>query len=292
MKTFTPAIASLVEGRSFRLATCWKIERADGVTFRFTEHNANIELDGETYSPVAAFSASARQRSDGLKTRNLECVGIITDDVISQDDLRAGRYTDAVITEYQVDWRYPWIGAISYIRYRVIDVAFDGSKWIAQVADVTRWFRVSIGKVYSRNCQNDLGDSRCQVNIASFTESVTVTTVDNVRKSFRASGLASHPDDYFVYGLVTWTSGANNGLTMEVKNYVSATKRLTLYLAMPFDIQVGDTFTVYPGCGLTTAYCKGTAGTKNRPWSNNIENYGGYPFIPGTEKVLQTPNTK
>ena len=42
-------------------------------------------------------------------------------------------------------------------------------------------------------------------------------------------------------GKITWTSGLNTGYVMEMKSYVSL-KIVTLYLPMPNDIEVGDTF--------------------------------------------------
>ena len=94
-------------------ATCWKIIRTDGTTLYFTDHDAEIEYDGDTYSPAGAFSTSARRKEGQLKAQNLEVRGFLDSSVITHDDLRAGRYRDAVVWEYLVDWQYPWCGACS-----------------------------------------------------------------------------------------------------------------------------------------------------------------------------------
>lgn len=259
---------------------------------RFTDHNQNLVIpDDGTYLAAGGFSASARQRQEGLQTRNLDCVGVINSDAITQEDLRAGRYREAQIEEQAVDWRYPMAGPIYGVTYWIEEVTFDGSQWNAKVSDISRWLRVSVGDVYARNCRYDLGDTGCKVNLAAITVSASVTTIDNQRKLFRASALTG-ADNKFQYGKIVWTSGDNDGLISEVKAYVSATKQLKLQLVTPFDFQIGDTFDIYPGCGKTTEYCKGTSGTQGRPWANNLVNFGGFPTIPGTDKILQTPNAK
>lgn len=293
MRTFVPPIGSLVDSKTHRLCTCWKITRKDGTVMRFTDHNAPIVIPNDgTYLAAGGFAASARQRQEGLQTRNIECIGMINSDAITQDDLRAGRYREAKVEELTVDWRYPLAGPLYGVSYWIEEITFDGSKWNAKVTDIARWLRVAIGDVYARNCRWDLGDANCQVNLAAITQSVTITAIDSQRKTFRASGLTSSANDFFNYGRVLWTSGANNGLIGEIKDYVGATKQVQLQLDMPFDFAIGDTVSIYPGCSKVVEDCKGTSGSGGKPWSNNLVNFGGFPTIPGTDKVLQTPNTK
>jgi uncharacterized phage protein (TIGR02218 family) len=156
--------------------------------------------------------------------------------------------------------------------------------WTAEVQDIGALLRLKVGNTFARNCRHRLGDALCQVNLASFTESSkTVTTVDNARKAFRASGLASTTNDYFTYGRVVWLTGLNAGVQCDVKDYVGSTRKITLQLATAFNIQVGDTFNVIAGCDLTF---EGDCKTK---FSNGV-NFGGFPHIPGNEKALETPN--
>jgi uncharacterized phage protein (TIGR02218 family) len=81
------------------------------------------------------------------------------------------------------------------------------------------------------------------------------------------------------YGVLTWTSSgsANVGRSMEVKAH-TATGVLELQLAMPYDIEVGDEFTIVPGCDKTKATCIATF--------DNVVNFRGFSFVPGQDKVL------
>jgi len=85
---------------------------------------------------------------------------------------------------------------------------------------------------------------------------------------------------YFSDGVITFTSGANNGKSMEVTSWDGTTLRL--FEGMPFDIQAGDTFTITPGCNLAIGDCQDKF--------VNIVNFRGEPFIPGMDAILNYPN--
>jgi hypothetical protein len=82
---------------------------------------------------------------------------------------------------------------------------------------------------------------------------------------------------YFDYGLITFTSGLNNGLSMEIKSYVPG--QLTLYLPMPYQPAIGDTYSLKAGCDKAFATCK----TK----FTNVVNFRGEPYLPGIDKLVQ-----
>lgn len=83
---------------------------------------------------------------------------------------------------------------------------------------------------------------------------------------------------YFDSGLITFTSGANAGLSMEVKAYAPGC--ITLQLPMPYVIDVGDAYTLTPGCTKRFAEdCKAKF--------NNVVNFRGEPHVPGMDKMLR-----
>ncbi|AOJ62496.1 hypothetical protein WJ32_08515 [Burkholderia ubonensis] len=82
---------------------------------------------------------------------------------------------------------------------------------------------------------------------------------------------------YFAYGKVTFTSGANAGLTGAVKT--SATGSVTLGMPMPNPIHVGDTYTIVAGCDKQVGTCSGRY--------NNIVHFRGEPYVPGPDTILR-----
>ncbi len=90
-------------------------------------------------------------------------------------------------------------------------------------------------------------------------------------------GLASIYD----YGMVTFTSGENNGLSMEVKAYVPGT--IVLQLPMPYEIAAGDTYSLVQGCDRSFVTC--------RDRHDNAVNFRGEPHLPGQDKLYQFGGT-
>jgi uncharacterized phage protein (TIGR02218 family) len=278
--TFDNSIQALTVDGVHCFATLWTLTRTDAEVFRFTDHSEPITVDGNTFTPLSGISASARQKQAGLQSQNLEIVGILSSDAITNDDLRAGKYRDAQITEQSVDWRYPWAGIFLVATYWLGEVVFTGYHWEAQVTGLARWLRSEHGDLYERLCRHDLGQGICGqgVNLAAITDTGEVTSILGTGRSKFQSDLNGEADAYYSHGLLTWLTGDNTGFSFEVATYAQTNGVFKLHLVTPYDIQVGDTFEVYPGCNKKI----GTCFTK----FNNVINFGGFPHIPGNDRML------
>lgn len=82
---------------------------------------------------------------------------------------------------------------------------------------------------------------------------------------------------YFTYGLMTMTSGAAAGQTMEVGAYDVGS--MTLRLAFPAPVAAGDTYTISRGCGKR--FIEDCVGT----YANGV-NFRGEPFLPGMDQLI------
>jgi uncharacterized phage protein (TIGR02218 family) len=100
---------------------------------------------------------------------------------------------------------------------------------------------------------------------------------------FTATDLDSFATGIFSRGKLTWTSGANAGLAVEVKanSAAGSVARISLFLPAPEPIEVGDTFSITAGCDKSFDTCR------NR--FDNVLNFGGFPHIPGNDFVLSYP---
>jgi uncharacterized phage protein (TIGR02218 family) len=281
----TKGAESLLEAKLHRFAYCWELKRTDNTTFRFTDHDHNLTLlDGTTYVPVGGFTASAKQRQAGLKDNNVEVVGMFDATAITYDDLRAGKYRDAKITERLVDWMYPWAGAFLTNVWWISSTQYVNNTWKAQLKGWSLWLSKSVGNLCQRNCRYKLGDAKCTKNLTSFTHTGTVNTITSPLIKFTTTGAAAgQVNGYFDYGDLTWTSGPNAGLVSEVRKFQNSSGTFALQLRTPFAIANGDTFSAVAGCDKTPGTCKTKYG--------NLVNYGGEPHIPGNDKLMQSPQT-
>jgi uncharacterized phage protein (TIGR02218 family) len=82
----------------------------------------------------------------------------------------------------------------------------------------------------------------------------------------------TYPDGYFALGVITFTSGVNNGFSMKVKQFFNANGVAMLSFPMPTPPTAGDTFSWFPGCDYQQSTCTNKFG--------NLAHYKGMPFIP------------
>jgi uncharacterized phage protein (TIGR02218 family) len=279
----TPEVGSLAVYNTHHLATLWKIVRTDAVELYFTDHDTSLVFDGDTYQPAGGFNASARQKQANLQVQNFEVNGILSSSRITFADLDTGKYNEAEVTEYLVDWRYPFAGALLTRTYWIVETTWTGIRWEARVEGLTRWLRPPIGEVFERTCRYELGETRCGVTLGTFTFAGTVVAVsfpgNNDRRAFWSNLI--YATGTFDYGTVQWATGNNAGLVSEVKHFTSVGGTVELYLDTPYAIQAGDTFTITTGCYKTKAWCTTTF--------SNFPNFGGFPFMPGVTEALKTP---
>lgn len=273
-------LVSLRMNGTLALATLWRVERADGTVLRFTDHDSQLEYAGETYTPGRSQTASARQGVEGVEPRNADVQGVFEDGGVTDADIEAGAYNGAVVTETVVDWRYPFAGAHLRNRYEIEELTWDGERWVAKMLGAKLRLQSAIGFQYTRTCRHTLGDQKCGVDLSSLEQSGTVASVDASGREL-GTGLSS-PDGYFDGGELLFTSGAASGKHAVVKSSL-ADGTVELQLA-PAGVAAGDTFIATPGCAKTFETCDEKFGNGPR--------FGGFPYIPGTDEALSTPEVR
>ena len=283
MLNIAETVRHLQHMQTKRLATLFQITRRDGEIFRFTDHDGVITFDGESFLPSGADSVSARRWETGAKPSSVEIRGTIDSDAITTSDLHARRFDDARVDEMVVDWRFPHLGYYIAHVWWFDQTRFTGEAWTIEGSGAARHLRRKAGETIARNCTHVLGDGLCKVVLASFTVtgSVLGTEDGDKRLVVYATGFGSFDDGYFADGFLTWTSGANNGATENVKLYTDSKKRIELQAPMPHTIAVGDTFSLTAGCDRLYTTCDAKF--------SNTGNYQGARFMPGSDRSLQTP---
>lgn len=287
----TSAAKNQIRQKNARLASLWRVTRLDGTIFRYTDHNSSLLFDGETFVPAVGFEDSAREYQQGLKSRDLEIIGVLSAGAITDEDLRSGKFRGATFEEIMVDWKFPFTGSILTRKFEVLEIQFNEQRWVVQLGSLVHRLSATYGRSYTKTCRHRLGDDKCTVNLVPYTQSgKTVTAIVTANRIFETDLVQA--DDYFNDGVLTWTSGDNNGVSCGVRGYVNTDGVVELHLETPLPVQVGDDFTITVGCLNTVESCKGTTGTEGKPWTTNILNYGGFPTIIGTDSAFDAPAGK
>jgi uncharacterized phage protein (TIGR02218 family) len=282
VKTISGAMQTHLDSGSTTLAQCLKIVRTDGTVYGFTDHDTVIVFDGVTYSPVASVDTSAIDTAAGFNVDNLEMRGFMAQVGLTEADVAAGRWDFAAVNVIAVNWADLTMGAIKLRRGWLGEVSLT-LDFKAELRGMAQKLTQVILELSSELCKADLFDARCKVvateGVLKFS-GVAVSTIVLAQRQFTAAALGQAAG-FFTAGKVDFTSGANAGLSMEVKVHAGGGD-ITLAEALPYPINVADAFTIFAGCRKRYAE---DCGTK----FNNKINFRGFPHLPGLDQVLRGP---
>ena len=284
MKSVPVALQAHLDSGTTTLAWVWRIERADGVVFGFTDHDRPLEFDGVTYEPESGFAASEIRMGTDLAVDAQEAEGVLTSDTITETDILDGRWDNAKVEVWRVNWSA--VGQRVLMRRGAIGQVRRGRlAFVAEVRSLAHVLNQTVGRTFQHACDAELGDARCGVDLDDpvYRAGGSVTTATGDR-SFVASGLGSFAAGWFTLSRLTWTSGANDGRTVEVASHtISGGERHIALLEAPVrPITVGDDFVVCAGCDKRLETC--------RDRFANVVNFRGFPHIPGQDTMVRYPN--
>ncbi|TZG29276.1 DUF2163 domain-containing protein [Sphingomonas montanisoli] len=254
------------------LAFCWRIDRSDGVTVGFTSADRDLSVGGLDYRARPGMLPSAVRLSETFDVDTLDVSGAIDDAAISAGDLAAGRWDGARVRLYAVDRGHPDDAPMLIARGRLGDVEQQDRGFTAELRGVTAVLERPVIEQTSPECRAELGDRRCRVAMAGRRRMVRVVeAVDatNVRIDGDAGGAE--------FGRIDWFTGANSGLTANVRT--GAGDMLSLFEAPAFALAVGDMGELIEGCDKGFATCRDRFG--------NAANFRGEPHLPGNDLLLR-----
>lgn len=261
------------------LAYCVKVTRRDGDVKGFTSTNKSFTFEEVDYEAGAAAQASAVRATEGTGVDNLDVAGIISSESITELDLRAGKYNNARVSLFVVNYEDLTMGKLVLLSGSIGQLQFEDGRYIAEVRSLFQRLSQAVGELTSKTCRvRRLGDSRCRVDLTPFTFTRTVgTVVSTTVIRFAADANAT---DFYTYGEVEMRSGPNKGERREVKSHelIGGQAQLTLHLPFPYVVTAGEVGVLIAGCRRRLIEdCK----TK----FNNIVNFRGEPYIPGTDQL-------
>lgn len=260
------------------LAKIWKVTRTDGRVYGFTNHDRDLPVGGLIYQARTGFNATTVQTVAGMVVDNMDVEGMFDSVEITESDIHAGLWDFARVELAEVNWADTSMG-VSYQRVGWLgEVRPAGQMFAAELRGLMQKLAQQIGRTYQVACDADLGDSRCGINLGSFSRGTVAGTVLSVtsQRQFTDGTNLTDAADWFEGGLVTWQTGANAGVQREVKAFASGI--VTLNQTTPFPIAPGDTFTITAGCDKSRATCKAKFA--------NVINFRGYPDVPGNDSLF------
>jgi uncharacterized phage protein (TIGR02218 family) len=271
-----------------RLVLCWRLVRRDGVVLGFTAHDRDIILKGQRYRSAPSFVPSALVRSASAAVDSLDMQGALSHAAITEHDLLAGRYDQAQLFMFMLDWQQPGLGQIDLGSGHLGNISSDGAAFRAEVRGITDMLERSIIELASPECRADLADKRCRANLRPLSRIAAIALIVDAQ-SFEADGLSSY-DEAYANGRLRWITGANSGQDAEVMtslmlsevSFNQARVRLTLRDVPFYPMTVSDRFEVSFGCDKRYVTCYGRFA--------NQHNFRGEPFVPGVDALIRYPD--
>jgi hypothetical protein len=165
-KTISPALDAHRALGTTHLAWFVKATRvqADNAVYAFTTYPRPLTIDGVTYE--SGFQRTTITTAGDLAVDNLEIMGAMVSEAITEDDIRSGKWDGARIDYFEANAndltqgtmrrRTGWLGEVRSGR-----VAF-----VAELHGLLRRLQQEIGRIFSPGCPWELGDpATCGVRL-------------------------------------------------------------------------------------------------------------------------------
>jgi uncharacterized phage protein (TIGR02218 family) len=282
MRQIPPSLAAHLADGVTTLCHCWKLLRRDGKTLGFTDHDRDLAFGGIAFAANSGLEAAEATAELGFAVGGGEVSGALVSAGLTEDDITSGLYDDASVETWLVNWSDVAqrilldIGSIGEIRRA------DGS-FVAEVRGIMHRLDEERGRLFRATCSADLGDAKCGLSLSSsnYADTGAVTRTDGTL-SIAASGIG-FADGWCNGGSLTWTSGANKDLSVEIKAHraIGGIDEFDLWQRAPQAIEIGDGFRVTAGCDKTHATCRAKFA--------NVANFRGFPHMPGNDFVIRMP---
>jgi uncharacterized phage protein (TIGR02218 family) len=245
----------------------------------FTDHDGGLFFDGTAFAAETGLGASAIAQSSGLSVDNAEVVGALSAAGVTETDIAAGRYDEARVEHWLVDWQDPSLRVLMFAG-SLGEIVRGAAGFEAELRGLGEALNRPNGRVYLRDCDAVLGDPRCGIDArAPALMGVGSVAAPVGPGRFLVVGLDGYSDGWFTRGRLDWLAGANAGITGQLRSDERSVegRLFTLWEELSLPILDGDGFEVFAGCDKRAATC--------RDKFANILNFRGFPHMPGEDWV-------
>lgn len=290
MQTLSGALTTHLSQASTTMATYVHVVRTDGTIYAWTTHDRDQTIDGVVFLTAQGVQMTAVHLTDDMRTSTIDVSVFLG--ASTEAEIAAGVWDNAEIVLFEANWQA--LPAVLFDTDCVIllsgvvgAIRRQDNTMLAEVRDLTQVLNTRIGRTYSYTCPwrharwngtTYVADAECGVSLAGHIHDGSVTAVDDARQSFYDTA-STQVDGYYNFGLLTFTSGLNAGLTFEVAAWNA--DFFILARQVPHPISVGNTYRAVRGDDRQWQTCRTTY--------SNLVNFGGFPYMPGQDRVFGIP---
>lgn len=256
-------------------ATCVRIECLNGVTVRLAAYPYDLTMsNGTVYQSGSGYDVTEITASSNFSPSAIDLEGFVGFAGVTRDIIASGVFDGARAYVFACDFLSPVEDYEPLLMAILGKTTIEDDRYIIEQMSVVDVLNQSVGRVVGASCDKVFGGQEfagCKKNLVALTVTGTLTAVSN-GSSFTDSS-RTEAADWFGLGTIVFTSGANAGLkAQEIKSFAGGV--ITTYEPFYYTPQIGDAYSMVPGCRKTLDAC--------RDKYNNVLNFGGFPFKPPT----------
>jgi uncharacterized phage protein (TIGR02218 family) len=270
------------------LTTCIYLRRRDGVEFRFTEFDVDIELTGDvtdargrvmdgTYSATQGESPSSVDGSGALSVDNLDILTVLDSPGITEADMSAGLWDYADFNIFHVVHSDVSLGVLWLMSGKLGEVRMTRGtdSGVVELRSKSVLLQERIGTLVSHECPVDLGDHKCNVLgvVPEWADSTAYAVGDRVRSSvadrvhFVCTTAGTSDSDEPIWSIPLDTTTTDNAVTWTAYSPLKATEWTASRAYVAGDVVSATTFDKRRYV-CTTA---GTSDSSEPTWTTTID---------------------
>lgn len=313
MKTFLwessgGAGAALINSKSFVYATLYTITLfgSQGI-IRLTDADVDITYNGLSFSSKGPFIDLQNSRATAHWKRGLDVdtwtlvllprnVDPVTgtpypDQIGSSPWIAAARAGALEGADIQIDrayfaaWPQPYqavatpVAVLTVFAGRPAEVDTTDTIVAITVSDYRELLLMKLPRnVFGGGCHHTLFDAGCTLNPASFALTGTLQAPSTRSTLFLSAGVTPVlGSGTYLAGKIVFTSGLNAGFSRGITSWTPGSLSIGLLNPLPFDVGVGDAFSIYPGCDKQMSTCTAFG---------NLANFNGEPYTPDATTAI------
>lgn len=254
-------------------ALCLRIVCRNGTTIRLTRYPTNLIMsNSQVYLTESGHDFSAVVSETSFAAAAVDLEGFVGLSNITRDQISSGVFDAAECYLFACDFLNPVEDYEPITKSILGKTLLEDDRYKIEEMGLIDLLHQSIGETYTPSCRKEFGGTNhggCKVNVSSLTVSGSITSISNNRVFTDSS--RAEAADYFGWGTIQFTSGANTGLrAIKVRDFAAG--QFTLVEEPYYPLEVGVTYTAVPGCRKRLEDC--------RDKFNNVVRFGGFPWVP------------
>jgi len=253
---------------------CLRIVCGNGTTVRLTRYPFDLTMsNAEVYKADSGYDFSSVISETSFSASSFDLEGFVGVAGITRDQIASGVFDGARAYLFATDFLAPVEDYEPLIASVLGKTIIEDDRYRIEEMALIDLLGQSVVDTYTAACPKIFGGQEhggCGVDLTAVDVVGAVTSIGSdyvFTDSSRAEAA-----DYFGWGTVQFTSGANAGLApIKIRDYGSGGV-FTLYDPPYYPLVIGNTYIAIPGCRKRLEDC--------RDKYSNILRFGGFPWVP------------